>query len=60
MSKFLVTVQGKLMIEAQDKDLAKEQAKGILAARQPWLSLAYGDPERIGETTEVSSDTLVQ
>ena len=59
MPQFLVNVAGKLLVQAVDKDAARTIAEGIIAARQPWLEVQYGPPTRVGETTDVPMESLV-
>ena len=59
MAKFLVSVEGKLVVDAGDKTDAKVIVAGILAAKQPWLSPAYGDPVKIAEASIDVTDALV-
>ena len=59
MPKFLVAVSGKLLVDAEDKDEAKKVVTGILADRQAWLTVGYGEAEKIGETKDVPLESLV-
>lgn len=61
MSQFIVSVEGKLVVEADDASAAKDIVTGLLAARQPWLKVAYGEPTRIGQATvDLTTDQLVK
>lgn len=53
MPQFILQVQGKFIVEAEDKDAAKEIATGHLAEKAPWLKLAYGEPERLASMDDV-------
>lgn len=59
MPNFVVQVEGRLVVRADDKEAAKEIVNGILASRQPWLKTSYNAPERIAELNEVSHDEIV-
>ncbi len=60
MAKFLVMVEGRLIVEAADKAGAKIIVAGILTAKQPWLSVSYNDPTSVAEAqVDVTDDLIV-
>ena len=59
MFQFMVTVEGRLAVRANDPATAKEIVKNLLAARQPWLKVAYNDAIRIGHVdTDLTAEPL--
>lgn len=53
MSKYVVQVEGRLIVEAEDKDAAKEIVGGVLADQQSWLKVGYQPAEKMAEVQEV-------
>ena len=59
MPKFLVSVDGKLVVTADDKESAKTIVKGILAAKQPWLIVSYNEPVPIADADSAVTAEVV-
>ena len=53
MIKYIVAVEGKLLVEAPDKDAAKKAVEGSLAIKAPWLKASYGEPTPVTAIEEV-------
>ena len=48
MPKFLITVQGRLLSDAQDSNTAKESMAEFLKEKYPWLKVVtYGEAEQV-------------
>lgn len=54
MNKFVVSVEGKILVSADDKDGAKTVAKGILARHAPWLDTSYSTATQIADEEEIA------
>ena len=59
MPKFMVPVSGKLVVEAEDKDKAKEIVQGMLAQKQPWLEADNYGTTRVFEPEDISAESLL-